>query len=202
MKPKKCLQNIHFRFYIILVFFGFAEAAAANLNEVWLESSQAITKVTKVLLCDARGWRLLAGGHSFGLLLLGVLLLGNCFAVRIGGFWRFKVCRCFFFSFAHKITTKVFFLIRTKKDSKCAYFILPVFFRGCCQTSSGSLRISFQNLFPPSLPKIPATSILLRGFFAHVSYSQVYRGWFSCWTPICDMPLEPGSPFDSLWPSL
>ena len=93
---KKCLQDIHFRFFINLVFFGFAEAAAANLNEVWLESSQAITKVTKVLLCDARGWRLLAGGHSFGLLLLGVLLLGNCFAVRIGGFWRFKVCRCFY----------------------------------------------------------------------------------------------------------
>ena len=200
MKPKKCLQNIHFRFFINLVFFGFAEAAAANLNEVWLESSQAITKVTKVLLCDARGWRLLAGGHSFGLLLLGVLLLGNCFAVRIGGFWRFKVCRCFFFSFADY--DKRFFSHPNQKRFQVCLFLSSVFFRGCCQTSSGSLRISFQNLFPPFLPKIPATSILLRGFFAHVSYSQVYRGWFSCWTPICGLPLEPGSPFDSLRPSL
>ena len=78
-----------------------------------------------------------------------------------------------------------FFLIQTNKNTKSAIFFLPGFFRGCCQTSFGSLRISFQNLFPPSLPQIPATSTLLRGFFALVSYSQVW-----CESPRVPVPMS------------
>ena len=86
-----------------------------------------------------------------------------------------------FFSFLLTIRLRkmYFFLIRTNKNSKSAFFLSAVFFRGCCQTSFGSLRISFQNLFPPYLSQIPATSTLVRGFFALASYSQVYRGWLS-----------------------
>ena len=75
---------------------------------------------------------------------VGVLLLGDCFAVRIGGFWRFKVCRCFFLFFSHPNQKR--FQVCLFHSSGFFSWLLP-----------DKLRLSAHQL-PKFVPTLPPTN--------------------------------------------